>query len=1357
MATFIPIGEPASDRERQALRYLVDGLPEDYLVYGNPWLVERSGAIYRIDALVVAPHALYVVEIESYSGAVSGNDNDWYVPAPIRSPLKLNRKTAQIFADQLKRHSTLAARPCVVGIVFLSHADGCRVTGPESAERLHTRRTILQAILDRAAFVRRNGEREPVDEHVRRVVDELLTGVDRANPPPRRIREWEIEGTLERTERYVEHLATHRITREEAVLRVHDVSPLADEAERKRLEDRFRWEAQVLRRIGEHPNVLHAAAPFVDETGLVLPFERFQGLTLPSWIERHGPRLTGNAGVRARVDLWKKIASALAYAHRQGVVHRLLRPEVILIEDRLESPDLRVGGFELAKQLYLPGQTVAVSSLGDDRRRFAAPEVVRSFSDADARSDQFSLGALLGFILVGRPLFDSTEELVRRGGTFTRVREINSSLKQGLDRAIATMLSLASASRFRSLDEAVDAVESALSGRTFAPPPLELDPDNLPVGARLGADYEITGRLGAGGLATVYLALHLPSGSSRALKVAREDPRAGEALEAEHRALMGIEHPSIVRAIDITNVVPGRRTLVLERVKGEPLSTWIAGGARTETERRLLAETLLAALAYLESKGIVHKDIKPDNLIASADGLVLIDFSLASAPPDALVGTALYRDPALDRWSHVADRYAAALCLFEIYVGRHAFDGQAPAPGEAPRIDAQDFERAALADFFRKALSSNPNLRYPSAMAMRAALLDALGSRVTSSAPPGPLGAASHGSSAPLAATTLSGMARAILSRAGITTQGQLVALSEAQIRDIGSLGNKKREEVLSLRSALIAAGVAPIAGAGGERRTLFPTLSGDETDLHRLGLSPALTDALARGGFVSVGRVADATREDLTALPGVGAGRVAAVVQALQRFADTATSAAEAPATLEALWDLAAAPLQGQQKRILESLYGLRGRRAMQVELAEELETHQPNISLQKQRGLDVIDRRVLDDVVEHVEGLLVSAGGLLRIDEAASRLCERWPAAEGFDVAGLLRLLAELEPARLSCRDVLDEQPSEVLARPLFEAKALRTFLEAARTLAAWPPRAPEGVRRSLQAYLPEYPHDPLGLAVQLSRDLRLTEDGELYQAPVYLKPALDHVLGKARLPVPLEELRRAIVASFGAAVTPVPETHELVKLLATQTYCRFDPGDGQVHPAGGKSLETPAVTPDELPPELLVKDPAEAARDILRSVAKTRGYRLIVAPPDDHVEIGRSVARALGAEAAFVSFEDEFFRRVDAQIEVFDRAERFAAQRPRLRKEAEALLDALVQEHGKPGSTVVLGDTALFGTCDALHLVRRLYDLTATGGKGFWALVIPGVLHKRQPLFNEKPGATVFSIDGAVLPLSREIPEM
>jgi hypothetical protein len=107
-------------------------LPESYVVYGNPWLVERSGALYEVDAVVVAPHAIYVVELKSYRGDISGNDNDWYIPHPIRSPLKLNRRTAQVLAGLVKQHSVEAARPYVEGFVFLSHAASARVVGPAS-------------------------------------------------------------------------------------------------------------------------------------------------------------------------------------------------------------------------------------------------------------------------------------------------------------------------------------------------------------------------------------------------------------------------------------------------------------------------------------------------------------------------------------------------------------------------------------------------------------------------------------------------------------------------------------------------------------------------------------------------------------------------------------------------------------------------------------------------------------------------------------------------------------------------------------------------------------------------------------------------------------------------------------------------------------------------------------------------------------------------------------------------------------------------------------------------------------------------------------------------------------------------
>jgi len=1357
-ARFIPIGEPAHDAERQALKFLVDNLPDDFVLYGNPWLVERSGAVYELDAVVVTAHALYVVEIKSYRGSISGNDNDWYIPQPIRSPLKLNRKTAQVIASLLKQRSVDAARPFVEGLVFLSHANECRVVGPASAERIHTRRTILTALQDPTALWRREGRRPPVDEHSARTLHEVLTGVDVAHKPPRLVREWRLEAPVDRTDRYVEYFATHRITNQPAVLRIYDAPMLEDEATRRRVEELFRWEAQVLRRIGEHPHVLHADAPFVDEAGFVLPFEPFSGITLGSWIERHGAKLGGVAGIRAKVDLWRVIAEAVDAAHRQGVIHRLLRPEVVLVEDVPERPDVRVAGFELAKQLYLAGQTVAISSLSDDRRRWAAPEVVRSFSDADARSDQFSLGALLAQILVGRPVFDSTEELMRRNGAFTRLRDVNPAFKQSLDQALATMLSIAAANRFPSMAGALEAVERAINGASSLTLPTSLDPENIPIGTRLGTDYEVTGKLGAGGMATVYMARHLMSGTTRALKVSRPDSRAEEALSSEHDVLKLLDHQNIGRAIDITGIVPERKTLVLERLKGQTLAQRLAAAGLVDEERRLYTENLLAALAYLEQKGIVHKDIKPDNLIVSPDGLTMIDFSLAGeALDETTVGTALYRDPALARWSAVSDRYAAALCIFEMYVGRHAFGGQAPSPGDEARLDDQEVDRIALAKFFRTALSPFPNQRHPSALAMRSAFQDALGSKATTSVPPPPVATTGlRTGDAPLSATALSGTALSCLRRAGITTQGALVALDESKISALPGLGTKKREEVLTLRKSLIESGVEAAGAQAFERQPLYPALIGEETDVHALGLPSTLADTLARAGFASVGRLADATRQDLLRLQGVGPKTIAQVVQSLQRFGETA-GGSELPSSLDGLWELATRPLQGQQTAVIERLFGIRGGRAVtQTELAEELGVTQPNVSLHKQRAVDVIDRRVLDEIIDHVEGLLVAAGGLLRIDEVGRRVLERWPVASDFAELGFLRFLAELAPTRFACLPILDEDPGDVLARPTFDTQSIEAFLQAARTLAAWPPKKADGVRQSLQSYLPEYPLDPIGLATRLSSDLRLTEDGELYEAPVSLGQAAIHVLRKARLPIKLEELRAALVSHFGAALNPPPEVPELTVLLTKLGTYQLDATSGTVDVPATRSIEmNAAVTADPLPAELRTQDPGERACSILRNLAERDGFRLVVASPEDHSDIARSLVKCLGDGSTYVSFEDEFFKRVEGQIDALERAERFLAQRPKLKREAEALLDTLVKERGQAGARIVLGDTAVWGVCDALHLVRRLYDFTATGGRGFWVLVIPGLVHQSQPLFNEKPGSIVFSMGGALLPLTKPVP--
>src|SRR5204863_5681237 len=121
------------------------------------------------------------------------------------------------------------------------------------------------------------------------------------------------------------------------------------------------------------------------------------------------------------------------------------------------------------------------------------------------------------------------------------------------------------------------------------------------------------------GMATVYAARHLVSGRTRALKIARAEAAAENALRGEHAALVDLDHPNVVKVIDITKMIAGRLTLIMERVGGESLRQRLGREPPLDppTERKL-AEDLFNGLDYLPQKGVMHKDLKPDNLLPVA-------------------------------------------------------------------------------------------------------------------------------------------------------------------------------------------------------------------------------------------------------------------------------------------------------------------------------------------------------------------------------------------------------------------------------------------------------------------------------------------------------------------------------------------------------------------------------------------------------------------------------------------------------------------------------------------------------------------------------------------------------------------
>lgn len=1365
------IGQPAHDAERQGLRYIIDGLDENFAVYTNPWIVDRGGAVYEVDAVVVAEHAIYVVELKAYRARITGNDHDWYVPEPIRSPLKLNRKTAQVLASTLKRRSYDAGRAWVDHLVFLSHTNDVDLTGPACATQVHTRKTIIGALRGSIA-TSRNPHAARVDAHTAKILHELLTGVDKRRPPLRRIREYELEGVIDRSERFVEHRARHTLTKAQTGLRVYFLDPLATDAERDKVLTRCRWEAQVLGRVAAHPNVLTAQPPFTDDEQLhlAIPFELFQGVTLETWVQRHRGKLKGAEGLRTILGVFRQIASAIQFAHAQGVVHRLLRPEVVLVEDQASSPRVRVTGFDLAKQLTA-GQTIHFSSLGDERMLWAAPEVLASWSDATPASDQFGLGVLLGWMIAGSPLFESTQAYQRSRGVCPRLRDRNPFVPQSLDDAVQRMVKLRPADRFPDLKSAVQRVTGTVAAPAATAP--RLDPENLDEGVRIGADYEIRGRLGAGGLGTVYLARHLVSGTNRALKIARPTAQAEDALRAEYQVLKALHAdgpaPGIVRPIDLSHVVPDRLSMVMERVDGQPLSTWITENAEPEPGRlRLYAEDLFAALVHLEktdvdAAAVVHKDIKPDNIIVGDKGLRLIDFSLA-ATELPFAGTALYKDPAQHGWSHASDRYSAALCLHELYTGRHPFGAEAPAPDQPPDLDPDDFDHPGLVAFFRKALDSSPERRHPSAVAMRAAFLDALGA---SDAPPATHAEpTSDAASLPLSATVLHSTAIACLRRAGVTTQGELVALSEEQVTGISGLGKKKARQVLDFRRSLLEAGVEPPATTP-PRHVLMPKLVGSPADLRAAAFPKPLAETLAKAGYATVGRVADATGEDLRALDGVGQSTVRQIVDLLATFAERSEAhGAGDPQTAGDLWARATAPLAQNARDVLHAIFGFDAPPETQAEVARRLGLDQPKVSNLHNEALDQLDKPALDDALRRLETQLDAGGGVVSMREAVEGLADLLPAtralAESSDeldattlrtCQGVVRVLVRCHEARMRRRADLDDGTLEVIHRPTLSGDDIERFVTRARQLAAWPPTEPESARRHLGRELPgfdQHRHSPLALAERLLQDVRLTDAGELFECPVVGKDALGYVLERRRLPITIQDLEAAIARAFGDCGV-FPEREFLGQVVAALDIGARVEGDRLV-PITSSREDPERLAADPLPADLrdATRTPEQIAASMLRAAASRRGFRLVVTPPERHSEIGRSVAACLDAD--YVDVESMLFEHMGDRFEAFEEASRFAAERRLVTREVEKAFDELVRERGAPDACLVLGATAVLGACGATHLVRRLYDQTSGGSKGFWALVIPGVVHQTQPWFNENE--PVFHIEGNVLRVDREL---
>ncbi len=249
--------------------------------------------------------------------------------------------------------------------------------------------------------------------------------------------------------------------------------------------------------------------------------------------------------------------------------------------------------------------------------------------------------------------------------------------------------------------------------------------------------YRIVRRLGQGGMARVFLAqdesLHRPVAIKVLADRHSDDPHFIERFQREARAAARLNHPNIVQVYDHAQV-DGASYIVQEYVEGETLKELIRREAPLEARRAItIALQILAALRVAHQQGVIHRDVKPQNILVQPDGKVKVaDFGIASAgetemtEAGSIVGTAQYLAPEQARGLPVgppADLYAVGIVLYEMLSGRVPFEGDAAVTvamrhvQEAPEPlgDRNPLVPAALEAVVMRALVKDPRQRYQSA------------------------------------------------------------------------------------------------------------------------------------------------------------------------------------------------------------------------------------------------------------------------------------------------------------------------------------------------------------------------------------------------------------------------------------------------------------------------------------------------------------------------------------------------------------------------------------------------------------------------------------------------------------------
>lgn len=215
------------------------------------------------------------------------------------------------------------------------------------------------------------------------------------------------------------------------------------------------------------------------------------------------------------------------------------------------------------------------------------------------------------------------------------------------------------------------------------------------IGRVLAGRYKVVSEVGEGGMSRVWRATDLNTGKVVAVKVLRDEYKDDETFvrrfEREAQAASRMTHPNIAGLLDVGLEEDGTRYLVIEYVSGITLKQFIreTGAIRPETAAQIIIR-VLAAVQHAHQNGVIHRDIKPQNILIDKEGAVKVsDFGIARVAnaqttrqdDDAVMGSVYYFSPEQARGADVdekSDLYSVGIVFYEMLTGQVPYTGDTP-------------------------------------------------------------------------------------------------------------------------------------------------------------------------------------------------------------------------------------------------------------------------------------------------------------------------------------------------------------------------------------------------------------------------------------------------------------------------------------------------------------------------------------------------------------------------------------------------------------------------------------------------------------------------------------------------------